>query len=46
MISKDNIQQIVTRQQSLETRGAYFKPIIDQEFANPSAYIKPYDQAK
>jgi ribose transport system substrate-binding protein len=46
LITQANIQDIVTRQQSLQTREAYFKPIIDQEFANPSAYIKPYDQAK
>jgi ribose transport system substrate-binding protein len=46
MVDQTNIDQIIARQASLDAKGAYYKPIIDQQFANPSAYIKPMDQAK
>jgi hypothetical protein len=29
-----------------ETRGKFYQPIIDRQFANPTARIKPLDQAK
>lgn len=46
LVDQSNIQQIIDRQVSLDAKGTYYKPIIAQEFANPSAYIKPIDQAK
>jgi ribose transport system substrate-binding protein len=46
LITQANIQQIITRQQSLDSRGEYFKSTIDTEFANQSAYIKPYSAAE
>ncbi|HEY1389323.1 MAG TPA: sugar ABC transporter substrate-binding protein [Ktedonobacterales bacterium] len=46
MVDQTNVDQIIARQASLDAKGAYYKPIIDQQFSNPSAYIKPMDQAK
>lgn len=46
LVTPSNVQTIIDRQATLATKGAYYKPIIDQEFSDPSAYIKPYDQAK
>ncbi|HEU0027691.1 MAG TPA: hypothetical protein VFQ25_11295 [Ktedonobacterales bacterium] len=46
LITQANIQDIITRQQSLDSRGPYFQPTINQEFANPSAYVKAYGNAK
>lgn len=46
LVDQSNVDKIITRQASLDAKGAYYKPIFDQEFANPSAYIKPMDQAK
>ncbi|HLI89844.1 MAG TPA: substrate-binding domain-containing protein [Ktedonobacteraceae bacterium] len=46
IVNQSNVASIIARQASLETKGAYYQPIIDKEFANPSAQIKPYDQAK
>jgi ribose transport system substrate-binding protein len=41
IVTKANIDQIIARQQSDASRYAFFKPIIDKELADPSAYIKP-----
>lgn len=46
LVNQSNVQQIIDRQVSLDAKGNYYKSLIDQEFANPSAYIKPVDQAK
>ena len=46
LVTQNNVQAIITRQSSPDNRGKYFQPIIDQEFANPSAVMKPLDQAK
>lgn len=46
LVVQSNVQSIIDRQATLETKGAYYQPIIDKEFANPTAQIKPYDQAK
>lgn len=46
LITQANVQAIITRQPSIETRTQYFQPTIDQEFANPSQFIKPYDQSR
>lgn len=46
LVTPSNAQIIINRQASLETKGKYYLPTINQEFADPSAYIKPYNQAK
>ncbi len=46
LVTQANVQAIIARQATLETKGAYYQPTIDKEFANPAAQIKPYDQAK
>jgi ABC-type sugar transport system substrate-binding protein len=46
LVTQNNVQQIITRQQSLANKGQFYQLIIDEEFADPSAYIKPLDQAK
>lgn len=46
LVTQANVAAIIARQATLATKGTYYQPIIDKEFANPSAQIKPYDQAK
>lgn len=46
LVNQANVATIIARQVSLATKGAYYQPIIDKEFADPTAQIKPYDQAK
>lgn len=46
LVTQNNVQEIITRQVSLDSKGKYYQPIIDKEFANPTAQIKPLDQAK
>lgn len=46
LVTQSNVQEIITRQQSFESRSRYYQPIIDKEFANPAAMIKPIDQAR
>lgn len=46
LVTQANVQAIIARQATLATKGTYYQPIIDKEFANPVAQIKPYDQAK
>ncbi|HXR65928.1 MAG TPA: substrate-binding domain-containing protein [Ktedonobacteraceae bacterium] len=46
LVNQANVASIIARQASLATKGAYYQPFIDKEFANPAAQIKPYDQAK
>jgi len=46
IVNQANVQTIISRQVSLMTKGAYYQPIIDKEFADPAAQIKPYNQAK
>lgn len=46
LVTPSNVQTIINRQVSLAAKGAYYQPIINQEFANPTASIKPYNQAK
>jgi len=45
LVVQSNVQTIIDRQKSLDTKGAYYQPIIAKEFADPAAQIKPYDQA-
>jgi ribose transport system substrate-binding protein len=46
LVMQSNVQSIIDRQASLDTKGKYYQPIIDKEFINPSAQIKAYDLAK
>jgi len=46
LVTQSNVQDIIARQQSLEAKGRFYQPIIDKEFANAAAQIKPMDQAK
>jgi ribose transport system substrate-binding protein len=45
IVTAANIDQIIAREQNNSTRYAFYKPIIDKELADPSAYIKPLSQA-
>jgi ribose transport system substrate-binding protein len=45
LVTAANIDQVIAREQNNDTRYAFFKPILDKELANPSAYIKPLSQA-
>jgi ribose transport system substrate-binding protein len=45
IVTAANIDQITSRERSNDTRYTFYKPIIDKELANPSAYIKPLAQA-
>jgi ABC-type sugar transport system substrate-binding protein len=45
LVVQSNVQTIINRQKSLDTKGAYYQPFIAKEFADPAAQIKPYDQA-
>ena len=46
LVTQTNVASIIAREATLATKGAYFQPIIDKEFADPSAQIKPYNEAK
>ena len=46
LVTQKNVQDIIARQVNLAAKGRFYQPIIDQEFANPDAQIKPIDQAK
>ncbi len=45
LVTSANIDAILAREQNNTTRYAWYKPIIQKELANPSAYIKPLSQA-
>jgi ribose transport system substrate-binding protein len=45
IVTKANVNSIIAREQNNNTRYAFYAPIIKQELANPSAYIKPLSQA-
>ncbi len=46
LVTQSNVQQIITRQESLAAKGQFYLPIINSEFADPAAQIKPLSQAK
>lgn len=46
LVTQANVAAIIARQSTLDTKGAYYQSIIDKEFADPTAQIQPYDQAK
>jgi ribose transport system substrate-binding protein len=46
LVTQSNVQDVTARQASLEAKGKFYQPIIDKQFANPAAQIKPIDQAK
>jgi ribose transport system substrate-binding protein len=45
LVTQANVQSIIDRQATLETKGAYYMPIINKEFADPAAQIQPYGAA-
>jgi ribose transport system substrate-binding protein len=45
IVTQANVDKVIAREQNNDTRTAFYKPILDKELANPSAYIKPLDQA-
>jgi len=45
LVTQTNVQYIIARQVSLEAKGQFYQPVIDKEFADPAALIKPIDQA-
>jgi ABC-type sugar transport system substrate-binding protein len=44
LVTKDNVQEIMDRQESSDTKLAWYRDVIDEQFANPP--VKPLDQAK
>jgi ABC-type sugar transport system substrate-binding protein len=45
LIVQNNVQDIISRQVSLDAKGRFYQRIIDKEFADPAAQIKPLNQA-
>jgi ABC-type sugar transport system substrate-binding protein len=45
IVTAANVEEIFTREKDNDARVAFFKETIDKELADPSAYIKPMDQA-
>ncbi len=46
LVNQSNVQQIITRQKTLASKGAFYLPIITKEFADPAAQIKPLSEAR
>lgn len=46
IVTPKNVDVIIKRQSSVKARRAFFAPIVKQQFAHPSQYIKPLSQAK
>jgi len=46
LVTQSNVKDIIARQVSLDTKGKFYQPIADKQFVNPSAQIKPLEQAK
>ncbi len=46
LVTQANVQAIIARQATLATKGTYYMPIINKEFANPTAQIQPYSAAR
>jgi ABC-type sugar transport system substrate-binding protein len=44
LVTKDNVQEIMDRQESSDTKLAWYRDVIDEEFADPP--VKPLDEAK
>jgi ABC-type sugar transport system substrate-binding protein len=45
VVNSSNIEKILARQSSAATRYAYFKPIAEEQLADPSKYLKPLKDA-
>ncbi len=45
LVTQGNVHQIIKRQESLAAKGRFYQSIIDQEFADPLAQMKPLSQA-
>jgi ABC-type sugar transport system substrate-binding protein len=45
IVTAANVDDIIAREKSNAARKAFYKDTLDKELANPTAYIKPLDQA-
>ncbi|MEV8632406.1 sugar ABC transporter substrate-binding protein [Streptosporangium sp. NPDC051023] len=45
IVNKDNVDEIIKRQVDPASRAAYFKAIVDKQFADPNSYLKPITEA-
>lgn len=45
IVNKDNVDEIIKRQTDEASRTAYFKSVVDKQFADPNTYLKPIGQA-
>jgi ribose transport system substrate-binding protein len=45
IVDSSNVAQIIARQKDNNTRYDFYKDTVNKILANPSAYIKPLDQA-
>jgi ribose transport system substrate-binding protein len=41
IVTSENIDAIIKRESSAADRYAFYKPLIEKELADPSAYLKP-----
>ena len=41
IVTSENINEIIKRESSAANRYAFYKPLIEKELADPSAYLKP-----
>lgn len=46
LVTQKNVNVIIKRQKNDATRRAFFAPIVKEQFAHPSKYLKPLSQAK
>lgn len=45
LVTQANVQAIIDRQATLETKGTYYMPTINKEFTDPARQIQPYSAA-
>src|SRR4051812_20706503 len=45
LVDLSNVDQIIARQKDNDSRYAFYKKTVDDQLANPSAHVKPLDQA-
>jgi len=45
IVDSSNVDQIIARQKDNNSRYDFYKDTVNKQLANPSAYIKPIDQA-
>jgi ABC-type sugar transport system substrate-binding protein len=45
IVTKDNVDEIIKRQADTNSRAAYFKAVVDKQFADPATYVKAITDA-